>query len=131
MKTWEQLERDAFYGTIDLNGIEEPEKRAYFASLEQLYLSFRAGSVSRIDAERQKSALMEKYRKAISPEYEIFRKYQDAVKKAELIMSECEKAQDVVTIAEKACAIVSLLTGEDSFAPRQMRKIRQWEEEQA
>lgn len=87
MKTWEQLEKEAFDGTIDLNGIEEPEKRAYFASLEQLYLAFRAGAIDRISAERK-------------------------------------KAQTAEEIAEKACAIVGLLTGEDSFAPRQIKKIR-------
>lgn len=124
MKTWEQLEKEAFDGTIDLNGIEEPEKRAYFASLEQLYLSFRVGAIDRISAERKKSDLLEKYRRATSPEYEVYRKYQNAVKKAELLMSECEKAQTAEEIAELACKIVSLLTGEDSFAPRQIRKIR-------
>lgn len=124
MKTWEQLEKEAFDGTIDMNSIEEPEKRAYFASLEQLYLAFRAGAIDRISAERKKSDLLEKYRRATSPEYEVYRKYQDAIRKAEMLMSKCEKAQTAEEIAEIAVQIVSLLTGEGSFAPRQIRKIR-------
>ena len=124
MRSWEQFERDAFDGCIDLNSIEGTEKREYFQSLEQLYLEFRAGAVSRIEAERRKSVMLEKYRRATSPEYEIYRKYQDAVRQSELLMSACEKAQTAEEIAEIACTIVSLLTGEDSFAPRQIRKIR-------
>lgn len=123
MKTWEQLEKEAFDGSIDLNALEG-EKRVYFSSLNELYLAFRAGAVSRIEAERRKSALLERYRRATSPEYEVYRKYQEAVRKSELLMSDCEKAQTAEEIAEIACKIVSLLTGEDSFAPRQMRKIR-------
>lgn len=126
---FEALSRMAYLGTLDVSGFP-PAAYRYFDSLGRMYAAFKNGETDAETAKHMKARLLEDYRLA-NKEYEDWRAvlaaYQDAVKRTELLCTEIEKAQDVREIADKACSVIALLTGEPSFYHRQRRKI--WKEE--
>ena len=102
-----------------------PEMCLYL-SLRAIYSSFRKGSISREQgtAEKNKAvAECERFDEEYHRWCEVHKEYQDNIRKADVLMSEIEKSGDTAVIALKACEVVGILTGDDSFAQRQMRKI--------
>lgn len=119
------LTRQAFAGTVDVSGFP-PAAYRYFDSLRRLYAAYRDGGIGEDEARQRKTRLLEDYRQATAAYAEwkaVCAEYQNAVRTAGTLTSEIEKSDDVFEIAQKACEIISLLTGEPSFAKRQAVKI--------
>lgn len=126
---WAAMERQAYEGTVELTPLP-PAAYKYFSELTAVYRAFRFEGLNRQDAERKKALLKKAYDRAVQDLHraqEVCAEYQNAVKRTELLCTEIEKAQDVREIADKACSVIALLTGEPSFCERQRRKI--WKEE--
>ena len=122
---WAELERQAYDGTVDVSRMPAPAYQ-YFSKLAALYRAYRFDGLPKEEAENEKRLLLRNYHRQvqeIQQAREVYAEYQNAVRTAELKMSECEKAKTPQEIARIACEIVGLLTGDSSFAPRQMRKL--------
>lgn len=102
-----------------------PEMCLYL-SLRAIYSSFRKGSISREQGTAEKNKAVSECER-LDEEYrhwcDTYKAYQDNIRKADVLMSEIEKSGDTAVIALKACEVISLITGDDSFAQRQKRKI--------
>lgn len=124
---WAALERQAYDGAVELAPLP-PAAYKYFSELAALYRAFRFEGMTKEEAERRKQHLRREYDEQVSSLHyvrEVCTAYQEAIKRSEMLRAEVEKAQDVRTIADKACAAVALMTGERGFYERQKRKI--WE----
>ena len=122
---WAELERQAYDGTVDVSGMPAPAYQ-YFSKLAALYRAYRFEGRPKEEAENEKRLLLRDYHRQvqeIQQAREVYAEYQNVIRLAELHMSEIEKSQSVFEIAEKACKVIGLLTGESSFAPRQIRKF--------
>ena len=127
---WAALEWQAYNGTVELAPLP-PAAYKYFSELTALYHAFRFGGLPKGDAERRKRHLRREYDEQVSSLHYVrgaCTAYQEAIKRSEILRTEIEKAQDIRTIADKACEAVALITGEKSFYERQKSKI--WEESQ-
>ena len=123
--TWSALERQAYDGTVNLLPLPPPAYK-YFSELTAVYRAFRFDGMPKEDAENRKRLLRKAYDeqvKEIHRARDVYAEYQNAIRLAELHMSEIEKSQSVFEIAEKACKVIGLLTGDGSFYGRQMRKL--------
>lgn len=122
---WAAMERQAYEGTVNLAPLPPPAYK-YFAELTAVYYAFRFEGMPKEDAESRKRMLLKAYQRDIADLHharEIFAEYQNAVRTAGTLTSEIEKSQSVFEIAERACKIIGLLTGDSSFYGRQIRKF--------
>ena len=122
---WAELERQAYDGTVNLPPLP-PAAYKYFSELTAIYHAFRFDGLPKPEAENRKKLLRAAYDLQvleIRQAREVYAQYQANIKTAELRMSEIEKSQDVHEIARRACEIVGLLTGDESFYPRQIWKF--------
>lgn len=101
----------------------------FYESLAALWQRFRAGQIDRDQAHAQKMRLIRRYAE-FNACYDTccryFRENQEHIRTAGTLLSEIEKASAAAEIAEIACKIIALYTGDSSFPERQMKKI--WEE---
>ena len=120
-----KLERMAYDMTIEIDDFP-PAAYRYFDKLRNLYARFKFDNLSKQSAEAEKKKLYSDYTEA-NEAYrhwcDTHKAYQDSIRKADVLMSDIEKSHDTADIALKACEVVGILTGDDSFASRQMRKI--------
>ena len=117
---WSALERQAYEGTINLLPLPAPAYK-YFSELTAVYRAFRFERMPKEDAERAKRLLRKAYDEQVSEIHrarKVFAEYQNAVRTAGTLTSEIEKSQSVFEIAERACKIIGLLTGDSSFCGR-------------
>lgn len=122
---WAAMERQAYEGTVNLAPLPPPAYK-YFAELTAVYYAFRFEGMPKEDAESRKRMLLKAYQRDIADLHrarDIFAEYQNAVRTAGTLTSEIEKSQSVFEIAERACKIIGLLTGDSSFYSRQIRKF--------
>lgn len=122
---WAAMERQAYEGTVNLAPLPPPAYK-YFAELQAVYRAFRFEGMPKEDAESRKRMLLKAYQRDIADLHrarDIFAEYQNAVRTAGTLTSEIEKSQSVFEIAERACKIIGLLTGDSSFYGRQIRKF--------
>lgn len=123
---FKELERMAYDGTIDISKFP-PAAYRYFDRLRILYAEFRFNNLSKSEAVRRKTELYAEYRNALSAyEHwcEAHKAYQGNIRKADVLMSDIEKSQDVKEIALIACQIIGILTGDEEFAKRQKKNIK-------
>lgn len=105
--------------------VSAPEMCLYL-SLRAIYSSWRRGDITKEQgtAEKNKAvAECERFDEEYQHWCDTHKAYQDSIRKADVLMSEIEKSDDTAVIAFKACEIVGILTGDNSFADRQKRKI--------
>lgn len=103
-----------------------PEMYLYL-SMRALYSNWRRGDITKESAASEKKVIMGEFRRLDDERShwcEVHKAYQENIRKADVLMSEIEKSEDTAVIAVKACEIVGLLTGEENFAIRQKRKIK-------
>ncbi|MFR8214646.1 MAG: hypothetical protein ACLU8Q_01835 [Oscillospiraceae bacterium] len=55
----------------------------------------------------------------------VYKAYQDNIRKAGSLLNEIEKSDNLYDIAVNACETISIMTGDESFAERQKRKIQE------
>ena len=105
--------------------VSAPEMCLYL-SLRAIYSSWRRGDITKEQgtAEKNKAvAECERFDEEYQHWCDTHKAYQDSIRKTDMLMSEIEKSSNTAEIAVKACEIVGILTGDDSFAQRQKRKI--------
>lgn len=121
-----RLERLTYDGTLDYSDFPPPEYR-YFAELRKVYHAFKFEELTKDNAEKQKAVLLCRYREDLlehENRLEVYRKYQENVRKSELLQSAVNKSHNVAEIAILACQAISLMTNEPTFAKIQEKKIR-------
>lgn len=124
--TWAALERQAYDGTVNLLPLPAPAYK-YFSELTAVYRAFRFEGMPKDDAENRKRLLLKDYQRQVQEIHrarEAYAEYQNAVRTAGTLTTEIEKSQSVFEIAEKACKVIGLLTGDGSFYGRQKKKWR-------
>lgn len=105
--------------------VSAPEMCLYL-SLRAIYSNWRRGDITKEQgtAEKNKAvAECERFDEEYQHWCEVHKSYQDSIRKADVLMSEIEKSSDTAEIAVKACEIVGILTGDNSFADRHKSKI--------
>ncbi|MDE6834611.1 MAG: hypothetical protein K2J39_10275 [Ruminococcus sp.] len=110
---------------LDWTDFPPPEYK-YFSELRKVYYAFKFEGLSKEDAERQKKALLIDYRKYLENfTYckEVWGKYQDNIKVAEMLMTKIQKSHDIQEIAEMAVRIISLMTSDETFIKTNLRKL--------
>lgn len=122
---WKILELQAYDGVIDFSPFP-PAAYRYFSELQKIYAKYRSGEYDRRTAERAKRLQYSRYRQAIQ-DYDRWRavnaQWQHDIVICGSLLSDIEKAQSVQQIADIACKVIGLMTGDSSFYPRQMKKI--------
>lgn len=105
--------------------VSAPEMCLYL-SLRAIYSSWRRGDITKEQGTAEKNKAVAECER-LDEEYQhwcdMHKAYQNSIRKADVLMSEIEKSHDTAEIAVKACEIVGILTGDDSFAQRQNKKI--------
>lgn len=105
--------------------VSAPEMCLYL-SLKAIYSSWRRGDITKEQGTVEKNkavAECERFEEEYQHWCETHKAYQDNIRKADVLMSDIEKSHDTAVIALKACEVAGILTGDDSFAQRQKRKI--------
>lgn len=123
--TFRKLERQAYDGTVDVEKFPPAEYR-YFSELKKLYYAFKYEGLSKEEASRKKAILLRQYHEALAEHercLEVYRKYQEHIRIAELNLSKIEKSHDVTEIALLACESLGAMMGESTFYGRQKRKV--------
>ncbi len=125
--TFARLERQAFYGTVDVSGMP-PAAYKYFSELAAVYRAYRFEGLPKEEAVRHKDKLLKDYHASVQESRrirEMYATYQDAIRRAGTLTSEIEKSHSVDEIADKACMVIALLIGDSSFYARQCRKLKE------
>ena len=124
-----KLEQMAYDMTIEIDDFP-PAAYRYFDRLRNLYARYKYDNLLKQSAEAEKKKLLSEYEQAVTAYRhwcDTYKAYQNSIRKADVLMSEIEKSGDTAVIALKACEVISLITGDDSFAQRQKRKIEKEE----
>ena len=109
--TFARLERQAFYGTVDVSGMP-PAAYKYFSELAAVYRAYRFEGLPKEEAVRHKDKLLKDYHASVQESRrirEMYATYQDAIRRARTLTSEIEKSHSVDEIADKACMVIGLL----------------------
>ena len=125
--TFARLERQAFYGTVDVSGMP-PAAYKYFSELAAVYRAYRFEGLPKEEAVRHKDKLLKDYHASVQESRrirEMYAAYQDAIRRAGTLTSEIEKSHSVDEIADKACMVIALMIGDSSFYARQCRKRKE------
>lgn len=119
-----KLEQMAYDMVIEIDDFP-PAAYRYFDKLRNLYARYKYDNLSIQSAEIEKKKLLSDYIKA-NEAYrnwcEVYKAYQENIRKAGTLMSEIEKSEDIIQIADKACQVIGLMTGDEHFAERQRKK---------
>ncbi len=120
-----RAERLAYNGNLDCTDFPPPEYK-YFSELRKVYQAFKFDGLSKEDAECQKKSLLIDYRKYLENfTYckEVWRKYQDNIKVAEMLMTKIQKSHDIREIAETAIRVISLMMCDEVFLKTNLAKL--------
>lgn len=123
----DEISKLAAYGKPVPNGATAPERLLYL-SLGILYTDFKKGVISKQEATEKKTKIVsvcQGYEDAYNEWCSVFKSYQGNIKAARELIAKIEKSRDTLEIAELACGVVGVYTGDESFAKRQKKK---WEE---
>lgn len=122
---FKKLEKMAYDATIDISGFP-PAAYRYFDKLRILYAEYKHGNLSAEAAKRRKGEIYSEYKEALSA-YDlwrsVYRDHQDNIRKAGTMLSDIEKSYNANDIALLACEAIGIMTGDESFASRQRKKI--------
>ena len=97
----------------------------FYTTLRALYSNYRKGYITRENAKAEKQMILAECRKYESGYLnwrKVYKAYQENIRKAGTLMSEIEKSEDIIQIADKACQVIGLMTGDEHFAERQRKK---------
>lgn len=87
----------------------------YCCKMRSLYNEYKSGRMNIADCKTQKQQLVKEY-KGLSAEIqrhvEMYREYQENIKKSDIIRSEIAKSDDIHEIADLAVKAISLMTGD-------------------
>ena len=115
------------WGKKSIKGLNAAEQLLLLL-LTELYENARKGIIAKDDAIKCKAQIMaecEKYEKAYSEYLNVYKTYQENIKKGYALIGSIEKAKNVFEIAAHACELVGLYTNDENFAKRQRKKFKE------
>lgn len=123
---FKKLEKMAYDVTIDISRFP-PAAYRYFDQLRIIYAEYKYDNLPKEVAASRKAKIFSDYKETISA-YEqwrsVYKAYQDNIRKAGTLMNDIEKSNTAEDIALLACEVIGIMTGDESFAPRQKKKIK-------
>lgn len=122
---FKKLEQMAYDMTIDIDEFP-PAAYRYFDKLRNLYARYKYDNLLKESAEIEKKKLFTEYQREFKSGQrfrEVYKTYQDNIRKAGTLLSDIEKSDNIADIAIKACRVIGLMTGDESFEKRQESKI--------
>lgn len=122
----DEISKAAAYNKPAPKGASAPERLLYL-SLGILYTDFKKGVISKQEAAEKKTKIVsvcQGYEDTYNEWCSVFKSYQDNIKAARELIAKIEKSRDTLEIAELACEVVGVYTGDENFAKRQRKK---WE----
>lgn len=102
-----------------------PETCLYI-SLRSLYSGYRKGEISKNDAAAEKQRIVGKcteFETVYNNWRGAYKHYQENIKKAGTLLNDIEKSDNARDIAVLACEVIGIMTGDESFAARQKKKL--------
>lgn len=87
----------------------------YCCKMRSLYNEYKSGRMDIADCKIQKQQIVKEYRdlsEEIQRHIEMYREYQENIKKSDIICSEIAKSDDIPEIADLAVKAISLMTGD-------------------
>lgn len=103
-----------------------PETCLYM-TLRPLYRDYKKGEISKNDAKAEKQQIICKcseFETAYINWSNVYKAYQDNIRKAGIMLNDIEKSDNVEDIAVLACEVISIMTGDKSFCSRQKKKLK-------
>ncbi len=123
---FKKLEKMAYDVTIDISRFP-PAAYRYFDQLRIIYAEYKYDNLPKEVAASRKAKIFSDYKETISA-YEqwrsVYKAYQDNIRKAGTLMNDIEKSNTAEDIALLACEVIGIMTGDESFAPRQKKKLK-------
>lgn len=101
-----------------------------YEAMAALWWNYRSNRIGREEAHERKMRLLRRYAEysaAYDNSCKVYREQQDAIRTAGTLLSDIEKAGNVQEVAELSVRLIGTLTGDGSFAERQMKKWREKE----
>lgn len=102
-----------------------PETCLYI-SLRYLYQSYHKGEISKENAKSEKRKMLgeyERFKMTYDNWLKEFGYHQGNIRRAGTLLSDIEKTKNVKDIAVLACKVIGIMIGDESFFPRQMKKL--------
>lgn len=99
----------------------------FFITLRALYGDYKKGGIPKNDAKAEKQQIIGKcseFEAAYEQWRSVYKAYQDNIRKAGTLMNDIEKSNTAEDIALLACEVIGIMTGDESFAPRQKKKLK-------
>lgn len=99
----------------------------FYVTLRSLYGYYRKGEISKDDASKEKQQIIGKcteFASAYEQWCSVYKSYQDNIQKAGMLMNDIEKSDNAEDIAVLACEVIGIMTGDESFASRQKKKLK-------
>ncbi len=97
-----------------------------FQAFANLYSRLNLHEVQRDQAKIEKKIILQTYARIKSENQryiEVYKAYQENIRKAGTLLSDIEKSHDTAEIALKACECIGLMTGDKEFLIRQKCKF--------
>jgi fructose-1,6-bisphosphatase/inositol monophosphatase family enzyme len=95
---------------------------AYCYRVRELYTAYKDNQLTLEECKKAKAKVQHEY-ETFTQTANIYKKYQEGIKKSELLRSMVNKSNDVTEMLSKCLEIVSLLTGDTTFLTCNLRKL--------
>ena len=125
-EVFRSLEKQSYIGTLDYTDFP-PVEYQYFAELRAIYYAFKFEDLEKSEAERRKKRLRSRYeneRHKANLARQAIRKWNDCIRKSDLLRSEIEKSSDLVEKYILAAQCISAMTGDEVFARTEIEKMK-------
>lgn len=114
---WNDLERQCYDGTIDYEDFPADEYK-YFDKLRIVYLRYKFDNMPKAEAAESKRLLLKEYKLSkdkAAQSFKVCRKYQNNIKKFELLKTAINKAGSAQDKLTPALEIIGMITDDDIF----------------
>ena len=95
---------------------------AYCMKMRELYTDYRKGLITLDSCKKRKKEIVEEYQKCSSC-LEVYKKYQENIKKSEILRVEINKSSDLQEMLLKSLECISLMTGDETFYKINAKKV--------
>lgn len=98
----------------------------YCMKMRELYNDYKSGSITLDSCKRRKQEFIKEYTKLLEDiisSSKVYLKYQENIKKSEILRAEINKSSDLQEMLLKSLEIVSLLTGDETFYKINSKKV--------
>ena len=122
---WNGLKKQCYSGKLIYRDFPADEYK-YFDRLQMIYREYRAGDMTKSEAEAQEQLIIKEYRNAkqtAARSLEVYREYQANIKRLNGLRVEINKADTLEGKLRPALEIVGIVTGDGDFMKRNLKGI--------